>query len=112
MSALPIQFETEVYPGIRRADPETVSQAEREEAIKAQLATTTLVDLLDELCDCKDDLQAAIVRGDARLIGQIVLNVRKAFATRCADSYLYGSGVAPGITTAQAAAMAVYGGVL
>lgn len=112
MSALPVAYATEVAPGIFRADPETVSESERDAEIAKQLANITIADLTDELIDCQDELQRALDKGDARVIGQMVLNVRKALAMRCADSWLYGSGAVEGLSASQAAAMAVYGGVL
>ncbi len=66
------------------------------------LRTLPARDVLDELYDVQDQLQIAIRRGDAELIGRIVLAVRSNYAERVASD-LYETR--PQLPTAQQVAI-------
>lgn len=86
------------------ADPTEVSAVDYEIALAGQIRRLTINDLLEELGECPQFLEAAIERKDADLIGRIVLGVRDAYTQRCAGFEVYGYSHAP--TAAQAAALA------
>lgn len=78
-------------------------------AVRDAAMSITVPDLLSELHDAETALTVAITRGDAPLIGQIVLAVRHALANRVACRALYRDPIKLP-TTAEAAAMAMYEG--
>ncbi|AKJ28769.1 hypothetical protein [Caldimonas brevitalea] len=77
-------------------------QAETDRWLR-QLNTT---DVLDELCDAEGPLTLAIEAGNARAIGEIVLEVRQAYAKRlaCRELCAFGAQLP---TTEQVASLAL-----
>jgi hypothetical protein len=72
-----------------RAEP-YISQADRDaHGIATWQRLLDANDVHDELADADEQLQAAYLKADAALIGRIVLNVRKALATRLFLSDIY-----------------------
>ena len=96
---------TEVYPGIFRTEQPAVTPGEHDDAVADQLQATTVEDLLDELYEVREPLQAAIADDDAEAIGLIVLAVRRAYAARCAERSLYERTFSPSAQDAAAAAL-------
>lgn len=92
----------QVYPGIFQIEPAPYTVGEINDAVALQLQQQTVGDLLGELEEVQDSLQAAIVSEDAECIGQIVLAVRRTYAERCADQELFGQSWRQ--TTQEAAA--------
>ena len=70
-------------------EPSTVTENELKRETERQLRGLSAMDVLDELADASEELQAAIEAGNAIAIGLIVLDVRRAFALRLACRVLY-----------------------
>lgn len=85
----------------------SITQEQREQfAIEDWLPKITAADLIDQLYEAEDVFMEAVQAGDAAMIGEVVLAVRKAYARRLAVRELYDEPVqVPTVT--QAAALAV-----
>lgn len=93
---------------MRHAAPVTAD--EHASAVERWIKAIDAPDLIDELVDARDLLLKAAAKGDAALAGRIVVNVHRAYAGRLANGELHGTH--DGVSAEQAAAMAVYGGVI
>ena len=79
----------QVYPGIYQTEPAPYTVGEINDAVALQLQQQTVGDLLGELEEVQDSLQAAIDTGDRELVGEMIFAVRQAYAERCADFALF-----------------------
>lgn len=75
---------------LRRARHEALAPSESrfQAATRQHLHSLDWSDVIDELADCDDAMNAAMAKGDAALIGRIVLAVRAAYAARLANREL------------------------
>lgn len=77
--------------GPQYADGRTVSDAEWKSAVQDALAKVTADDVLDELSDCTEFIDAAVKADRPDLIGAIYIAVRRAYAERLAWREVYGT---------------------
>jgi hypothetical protein len=99
----------------RTMQAETLDQHDVDHAVDVLLKKIEIDEILDEVAEAGESFMVAIEKGDAAMVGRLVLNVRRAYATRLALREMLDGGMdanSEHYSAQRAAAVALVGAVL